>query len=380
MENAPIVWFDNIRGEVNAGSLASILTARKWADRILGKTKRFSGRVLTTWCIAGNGLRFSREMGRRTVIIELDAMMPRAWLRTNFKHELPGWALENRATLVRACIILVQNWIAQGRKPGARTLGSYESWARVMGGILEAAGIEGFLEKQDEQPEEIDREAQLWNPFIENWWAVFKDGPVTAKVLLALAEDVVPDDSKSERSRLTYLGNALSKRVKRTFEVESCEDGYLKIIRAEVPRAASGPTPGYALSKIPRASAGVHDAEKTTVSTPPPTENPENPEMRSGRSGEASDSKNISNEINALEGKSISPDVYKKDVYPETEVWQTQVPENKGESRHRQTCQTSNRENRGFGADGVVHTQIMQPDTPDEGAVADLDDDEETPK
>jgi len=96
LENAPIVWFDNIKGEVNSGALAAILTARNWIDRILGKLKRFRGRVLTTWCIAGNGLRFPREIRRRTVMIGLDANMPCAWMRTGFKHELPTWALENR--------------------------------------------------------------------------------------------------------------------------------------------------------------------------------------------------------------------------------------------------------------------------------------------
>jgi hypothetical protein len=145
IEGAPIVWFDNLRGEINSGPLAAILTAGDWVDRVLGKSKRFRGPVLTTWCVAGNALRFSREQRRRAAMIGLDANLPDAWKRTGFTHELPAWALENRATLIRACIILIRNWFACGRPAGTRTLGSFESWARVIGGILECAGIAGFF-------------------------------------------------------------------------------------------------------------------------------------------------------------------------------------------------------------------------------------------
>ncbi|RWQ39714.1 MAG: hypothetical protein EOS82_32280 [Mesorhizobium sp.] len=41
--------------------------------------------------------------------------------------------------------MLVQNWIAKGRKRSEIHLASYEDFAAVMGGILDAAGIEGFL-------------------------------------------------------------------------------------------------------------------------------------------------------------------------------------------------------------------------------------------
>ena len=135
------------------------------------------------------------------MLIELDANMPQAWTRTGFRHELPRWALENRASLIRACVILVQHWIAQGRPAGKRTLGSYEDWSRVIGGILEAAGIKGFLDNMDERAEETDREAQRWAPFVTEWWTKFGERPVTAQDLLPLAlGGIIADDGKSERS------------------------------------------------------------------------------------------------------------------------------------------------------------------------------------
>jgi hypothetical protein len=264
MEAAPIVWFDNQAGEIKSGPLAAVLTSDDWVDRILGKSKRFRGRVLTTWCIAGNNLRFSREQRRRAVLIELNANVPRAWTRTGFKHELPRWAMENRASLIRACVILVNNWIAHGRPAGSRTLGSYEDWSRVIGGILESAGIEGFLENSDEHQDDTDREAQRWNTFVEAWWNTYAAKPVTAKDLLELAGEIIPDDGKSERSHVTRLGSLLMSYVNATFEVASYKDGYLKIVRAEVGRTSGGANNGYALMPLPSPAKTPDEVSKVS--------------------------------------------------------------------------------------------------------------------
>ena len=51
---------------------------------------------------------------------------------------------------------MVQNWIAQGKPIGTRIKGSYESYSQVMGGILEAAEIIGFLTNADRVYAEAD--------------------------------------------------------------------------------------------------------------------------------------------------------------------------------------------------------------------------------
>jgi hypothetical protein len=202
-------------------------------------------------CIVGNDLRFTREQSRRAIMINLNANVPRAWTRTGFKHELPQWALDNRAMLIRACVILVNNWIARGRPKGAKSLGSYESWSYVVGGILTAAGIEGFLGNQNKRPEEeTDRNEQRWTLFIEAWWNTYITKQVTAKDLITLAGEIIPDDGKSERSHVTRLGSLLMRWVNATFEIGTYPEGYLKIVRAEVEREKGGAHDGYSLTPI----------------------------------------------------------------------------------------------------------------------------------
>jgi hypothetical protein len=402
LQNTPIVWFDNIKGEVGAGPLASILTARNWSDRILGQSRRFNSRVLTTWAIAGNGLRFSREIGRRTVLIELDALMPRAWLRTGFAHILPNWALENRATLIRACIILVQNWIARGCQPGKRTLGSYEQWARIMGGILDAASVEGFLEGQHEQSAEADREAQRWTPFIENWVrnypaktdadkANYATEPVTAGLLLPLADDTIPDDGKSDKSRTTRLGNMLARRVGRTFEIKDYPDHYLRIVRAEVAQPGGRTNSGYALNKVIRHPIQVReDPENTTAEHCTPANPPFSAdEVREVREIYGPEKNLQQNQI--VTSKSISPNLCENSPASFSRLGDIHSPNSPlvsgnifSPSVYPLTSLTSEDEIRGSGSDDVLQAENAQhetvPDTEDEGVIADLDDDEETAK
>ncbi|MBB5277741.1 hypothetical protein HNR26_003830 [Rhizobium rosettiformans] len=68
-------------------------------------------------------------------------------LRTDFYHaDLVGWTREYRSELIWSLCVLIRNWVAKGMPDGSKKLGSFEDWARVTGGILEAAGIGGFLE------------------------------------------------------------------------------------------------------------------------------------------------------------------------------------------------------------------------------------------
>jgi hypothetical protein len=267
IEGAPIALLDNRKHEINSGVLAAALTARQWQDRILGKTKTARPTVLTTWVITGNAIRVSGEIGRRTIWIRLNANRPEPWKRTSFKHELPRWAHEHRAELIRACIILVNNWIALRRPEGKQTLGSYEVWARVIGGILEAGGITGFLAESEKSEDDSNEDARRWNPFVERWWERHAAKGVLPKDLIEFTTELVPETEKStDRSRLTRLGSLLSKSVDQVFAVENVVDSYLKIVRVDVERDKGGPRRGYALSLVPKTDTEVGDVGGTVDS------------------------------------------------------------------------------------------------------------------
>ena len=151
-----LVLVDNVRRKLDSSALAAALTAPFWEDRILGVSEMTRLPIRCLWIATGNNPEFSNEMVRRLVRIRLDARVDQPWLRAGFRHpDLMLWVRANRARLVAACLTLSQAWIAAGRPRGARSIGSYESWAQTMGGVLGVAGIEGFLGNLAEMMEVI---------------------------------------------------------------------------------------------------------------------------------------------------------------------------------------------------------------------------------
>lgn len=157
-----IVFFDNINDKVDSAEFASALTAKVYAARILGKSQTVSVEVRCAWVLTGNNVPLSGELARRMVLVDLDARMARPEDREGFRHaNLRGWVEANRGLLVWACLVIVQNWVAKGMPDsGEKVLASYESWSRVMAGILAEAGIGGFLGNSDELQKSANRDRQ----------------------------------------------------------------------------------------------------------------------------------------------------------------------------------------------------------------------------
>ena len=104
---------------------------------------------------------------------------------------------------------------------GTETLGRYEGWASVVGGMLGVAGVKGFLSNRDQLYDEADHETQEWRAFAEAWWKHCQDKPTTAKTLLEVAtENDLLIDLRAGRSALSAqqrLGHALARRRDRVF-------------------------------------------------------------------------------------------------------------------------------------------------------------------
>jgi phage/plasmid primase-like uncharacterized protein len=214
---------DNINKEIDSAALAAALTAPFWEDRMLGVSEIIRIPIRCVWIATGNNPEFSHEITRRIVRIRLDAHVDQPWRRDRFKHpDLMGWVNANRARLVAACLTLVQAWIAAGKPMGVKRIGSFESWSRIIGGILEVAGIEGFLGNLDELMASNDAEGAMWRAFIAMWWDRFGTAEVGTGDLYEVAlasEPPLSLGSGNERSQRIRLGKALGKMRDRVFDL-----------------------------------------------------------------------------------------------------------------------------------------------------------------
>ena len=218
-----ILLIDNLRQQLDASSVAAALTAPYWEDRVLGKSEMTRFPIRCVWIATGNNPQFSNEIARRMVRIRLDPHEDQPWLREGFRHpNLLAWVWRNRGRLVAACLTLGRAWIAAGRPRHQRTIGSFEGWSEVMGGILEVAGVPGFLGNLKEMYERADAEGAVWRAFVALWWQRFGTAEVGSSDLYELAtasEPPLPLGDAGERSQRTRLGKALGRMRDRVFAV-----------------------------------------------------------------------------------------------------------------------------------------------------------------
>jgi hypothetical protein len=184
---SPNVFFiDNCNEHLSSEALAHAITASRYEGRIIGSSKNEAAEVRCLWIINGNNLRFGWELARRVVRIRIDPhVVDRRFVHSN----LLAWVFQNRADVIYNLLMLVKAWQAKGCPlPADATpdFGSFDSWRGVVGGILNAVGIPGFLANLEDARREADQESTIVRTFMEAWRTELASGPVSASDLLTV--------------------------------------------------------------------------------------------------------------------------------------------------------------------------------------------------
>src|SRR5262249_22574460 len=107
-------------------------------------------------------------------------------------------------------------------------LGSYEAWARVVGGIVAHAGPGGFLSR-DAAEVGVDPVEVEWTALVAAWFERFGTTRVRAAELLELARRrdlVIGAPDRSEAATRSRFGKALAQRRHRVYADRRICDGY----------------------------------------------------------------------------------------------------------------------------------------------------------
>lgn len=206
---------DNIDTEWRSAEVAVALTTGEYRGRVLGVSETTTVRTRCVWIATANNARLSDDLLRRSIRCRMNARVEEPYRRTGFKHiDLAGWVRNNRSALVGAALTLIQAWLEAGQPGGRHTLGSFERWASVMGGILAVAGVPGFLENTDDFYEAARGEGGTsWRSFVEEWWRRFGTDWVSAGDLIPVATQVeLPFKQREETKQRTELGAEIAKR------------------------------------------------------------------------------------------------------------------------------------------------------------------------
>jgi hypothetical protein len=203
----------------------------------------------------GNNVEVRGDMKRRVLPSRLVPETDHPEHRTGFRHpDLPQWIREHRGDLLAAAFTLWRNWLANGRPEADVTMGSFERWARTIGGVLKQAGITGFgtntaewLSYSEEDNGWPDHLQQLRARYDAGWFTVSE---VAAAVDVGYLKrpPVKRDPDKELALQLAYAYRSQRERwygelrLVRSEGRDSAKGGYTWAVRQRGERAADACT------------------------------------------------------------------------------------------------------------------------------------------
>jgi hypothetical protein len=234
--------FDNLTEVLKSGHLSEAVSGELWSDRILGVTEERRIPQQTTFIATGNSIRLGGDLSRRCYWIRMDAGIPRPWLRdahTPYRHkDLKLYVSASRGRLLAALLTMATAWFAASQpKPSISSIGGFEEWTRVVGGILEHSGIADFLGNREQMYQEGNASEAQWTAFLSILGNHFGNRLFTTSELLnkivshrggispsvaapgAMAEDLIPDELEAPIAKPSPkgIGRALLAKLDRYY-------------------------------------------------------------------------------------------------------------------------------------------------------------------
>lgn len=255
------IIFDNITTALKSGQLARAVTSSIYEDRILGTNAKMSVRVQNVWAVTVNNVEVDVDIARRCVFCRLNANTEDpANSGRQFKiADMKAWLPANSHNITAAALILIRAWIDAGMPQyKGRPLGSFESYSRNVGGLLEFHGFRDFLVNGAAYRERANPEHEVWKAFLEHWYADFylrSDANVSRLHEIAMKDDLLISMLRAEtdRGQKTKLGDHLRKRVDQVVKIRELSAGgeflgevEVRIIKTRVVHSASH----YALEPV----------------------------------------------------------------------------------------------------------------------------------
>ncbi len=190
-------------------------------DRLLGVSTNVRFPTWCVWVATANNARITEDVASRTIVIDLDTNEENPEER-EFKNDPLAYIKANRGQVCGAIITLVRAWQEAGCPAYSgpnRT--RFPQWQRVMGGILQTVGIEGFLDNASMGGARLgDDDASATAELVGFWWDAHGQTPrsaselypLVAKVPVVAGSLVGNNDAAKERSWSQKLSRVVNRR------------------------------------------------------------------------------------------------------------------------------------------------------------------------
>ena len=165
-----IIHLDNLRNYIDSASLASLTTGTTYMGRILSRSEMVTAQNNLTIAASGNNVKMTGELSKRCVSIQLMPVSDHPENRTDYEHpDLRAYVTAVRPAVLGCLLGMIENWRTKSQPLYTSTLGGFEKWSHVVGGILAVNGLEGHRGNQSEWLARTDSAAEELRAFVDLW-------------------------------------------------------------------------------------------------------------------------------------------------------------------------------------------------------------------
>jgi hypothetical protein len=148
---SPVIFLDNMKGSIRSATLDQLITSKVLTFRAMGGQSIVTLRNDAPVLVTGNDLEKDEDSFRRFLqCLLFETGDPNKRKVANLLDDDvladPAWRMDALAALWS----FISHWDAKGRPMGKTTLGSFEAFSRLMGGIVTACGYADPLERPSE--------------------------------------------------------------------------------------------------------------------------------------------------------------------------------------------------------------------------------------
>lgn len=139
--SVPYIFLDNIYGGIESASIDQLLTSEESTGRAMGGHGVFTAKNTALLLATGNQVDLNEDALRRFLLVDLfekgnpEERVVAVPLNDSRMRSVP-W----RASMLASLWALVKHWHDEGMPKGTVSLASFETYAALLGGIVEAAG------------------------------------------------------------------------------------------------------------------------------------------------------------------------------------------------------------------------------------------------
>ena len=208
----------NNKGLMNNSVFEMVTTSPVWQDRVLGKSTVVTYDNIMDYSLSGNlGIRLTPDLANRSRIINLHLMDEDANARIFKNPKLHEWVFDNRQLIISALYTLVKNWFDTGMKPGPIPFASFPEWARIVGGIMEAAGCDSPCDKDDSVMVSLDGDTEEMKDLFESCYKKHPDKWITKEDIRRVIEEegIMHDYNFDSKADQIKFGIKIDKYINR---------------------------------------------------------------------------------------------------------------------------------------------------------------------